>query len=244
MGFASAFSELPVSFNVAPMDSLDRPLASQVAMFDDLLTIQVHRPPLSLWDRSIKRTFDVAAAAIGLILLLPLFIAVSVAIRLDSRGPILFRQTRHGFNNEAIRVFKFRSMTTTENGDDFTQVVKNDPRVTRIGRILRATNIDELPQLINVLLGSMSIVGPRPHATAHNEIFLSKIPPLSRRHNVKPGITGWAQVNGFRGETDTIEKMQKRIDHDLQYIDNWSFMFDMKIIMMTLFSKKAYVNAY
>ena len=141
-------------------------------------------------------------------------------------------------------MIKFRTMTTLEDGEQFTQAVKDDPRVTRFGRILRQANIDELPQLINVLQGSMSIVGPRPHATAHNKYFQSKIAPFSRRHTVKPGLTGWAQVNGFRGATDTLEKMQRRVEHDLYYIDNWSFLLDMKIILLTLLSKRAYTNAH
>jgi lipopolysaccharide/colanic/teichoic acid biosynthesis glycosyltransferase len=169
---------------------------------------------------------------------------VALAIKLDSKGPIFFRQTRHGYNNQTIRIFKFRSMTTMEDGDDFRQVTRNDSRVTRVGRILRRTNIDELPQLLNVLLGQMSIVGPRPHATAHNDMFAGRILPFARRHNVKPGITGWAQVNGCRGATDSLEKMQERIEFDLHYIDNWSFLLDAKIIVMTLFSKKSYLNAY
>jgi lipopolysaccharide/colanic/teichoic acid biosynthesis glycosyltransferase len=131
-----------------------------------------------------------------------------------------------------------------ENGDQFTQATENDPRVTRVGRIIRSTNIDELPQLINVLRGEMSIVGPRPHATAHNSLFNNMIGRFSRRHNVKPGITGWAQINGYRGATDTLEKMRQRIEYDLHYVDNWSFLFDVKIIIMTLFSKRAYTNAY
>jgi lipopolysaccharide/colanic/teichoic acid biosynthesis glycosyltransferase len=135
-------------------------------------------------------------------------------------------------------------MAVMENGDQFTQATANDPRVTRVGRIIRRTNIDELPQLINVLYGNMSIVGPRPHATAHNALFNDMIVPFSRRHNVKPGITGWAQVNGYRGATDTFEKMQRRIEYDLHYIDNWSFLFDIKIIALTLFSKRSYLNAY
>jgi lipopolysaccharide/colanic/teichoic acid biosynthesis glycosyltransferase len=135
-------------------------------------------------------------------------------------------------------------MRVTEDGGRFTQAVKNDPRVTRIGRILRRTNIDELPQLLNILAGDMSVVGPRPHPIALNRQFEPRIVPLSRRHNVKPGLTGWAQVNGYRGETDTLEKMQQRVAHDLFYIDNWSFSLDVKIILMTLFSRKAYTNAY
>jgi lipopolysaccharide/colanic/teichoic acid biosynthesis glycosyltransferase len=135
-------------------------------------------------------------------------------------------------------------MHTIEDGHNFTQAVKNDPRVTAVGHFLRKTNIDELPQLFNVLFGQMSLVGPRPHPIALNDLFEQQITPLSRRHNVKPGITGWAQVNGFRGETDTLEKMQRRLQHDFYYIDHWSFLFDMQIIMMTLISKKAYCNAY
>ena len=135
-------------------------------------------------------------------------------------------------------------MYPIEDDGPFRQTSQNDPRVSRVGRIIRSTNIDELPQLLNVLFGDMSIVGPRPHATKHNALFKDRITPFSRRHSVKPGITGWAQVNGFRGATDTLEKMQKRIEYDLQYVDNWSFLFDMKIILMTLLSKKAYSNAY
>ena len=135
-------------------------------------------------------------------------------------------------------------MTTLEDGDQFVQAARNDSRITRVGAILRRTNIDELPQLINVLRGEMSIVGPRPHATAHNKMFEGKILVFSRRHVVKPGITGWAQVNGFRGATDTLEKMRQRVEHDLYYIDNWSFWLDLRIMVMTIFSKTAYTNAY
>ena len=240
---ASYFSELPAGIHFIPVDALDILASSQVVELGNFLTIQVHRRPLTPYDRFIKRTFDLLAAAVGLIVLSPLLLMVSAAIKLDSRGPVFFRQSRHGFNNEEIRVFKFRSMTATEDEIQFKQAIKNDPRVTSVGRVLRRTNIDELPQLINVLLGEMSIVGPRPHAVAHNALFSNMISPFSRRHVVKPGITGWAQVNGFRGITDTPEKMQQRIEHDLQYLDNWSFLLDMKIILMTLLSKKAYTNA-
>jgi Undecaprenyl-phosphate glucose phosphotransferase len=244
MSLASSLSELPVGLHIVPVDALELLASSHIAEFGGLLTIQVQRPPLSPFELTIKRSFDVLAATAGLVLLLPLFLAVSIAIKLESRGPIFFRQTRHGFNNEPIQVIKFRSMTTSEDGDQFTQAVKHDPRVTRIGRILRRTNVDELPQLINVIQGNMSMVGPRPHPTALNKFFLPSIAPLSRRHVVKPGITGWAQVNGFRGETDTLKKMQERVQHDLYYIDNWSFLFDMKIILLTVLSKKSYSNAF
>lgn len=244
MDLASSLAELPAGLHIVPVDALELLAGSQVTEFGDLLTIQVHSPPLTSFDLAVKRSFDLFAATVGSIFLSPLFLLVAVAIKLDSRGPVLFRQTRHGFNNAPIEVIKFRTMTTWESGETFTQAIRNDPRVTRLGRILRQTNIDELPQLINVIKGNMSVVGPRPHATAHNKFFQTKISPLSRRHTVKPGLTGWAQVNGFRGETDTLEKMQRRIEHDLYYIDNWSFLLDLKIILLTLFSKKAYTNAF
>jgi Undecaprenyl-phosphate glucose phosphotransferase len=242
--FTTSLGELPLGVHIVPVEELHALASLQIAKFDSLQTIQVCRPPLSVFDLCIKRTFDIVAATIGLIVLSPLFLIISIAIRLDSPGPVFFRNTRHGFNNEPIRVLKFRSMTTIEDGESFTQATRNDPRVTRIGQIIRQTNIDELPQLINVLRGEMSLVGPRPHATAHNALFSAVITPLSRRHNVRPGITGWAQVNGYRGATDVLEKMQRRIEYDLYYIDNWSFLFDLKIIMMTMFSKRAYLNAY
>jgi Undecaprenyl-phosphate glucose phosphotransferase len=238
-----ALSELPVDIHVVPVEAVDLVDAARIAEFGNILTLQVARRPLSRTDRLVKRAFDIAAAITGMILLSPLLAVVAIAIKLDSSGPVLFRQTRHGFNNEQIRVIKFRSMIVMEDGDAFRQAVKGDPRITRVGRILRRANIDELPQLFNVLLGDMSIVGPRPHATAQNKMFEQLISPFSRRHIVKPGITGWAQVNGYRGETD-IEKMHRRVQFDLYYIDNWSFLFDIKIIIMTLFSEAVYVNAY
>jgi exopolysaccharide biosynthesis polyprenyl glycosylphosphotransferase len=197
-----------------------------------------------LFEQAIKRTFDIIVAATGLILLAPLFALVAIAIKLESRGNVFFWQKRHGYNNTTIDVVKFRTMYETDDDNCFVQAKPADGRVTHVGRLLRRTNIDELPQLFNVLIGNMSIVGPRPHATAHNEMFEGRILPFSRRHNIKPGITGWAQVNGHRGETDTLEKMQRRVEHDLYYIDNWSFLLDMKIILLTLFSKRAYINAY
>ena len=241
---ASCLAELPAGIHIVPVDALNVFASSQITELGNLQTIQVYRPPLSRFDLFIKRAFDVICAATSLVVFSPLFLFVAIAIKLDSPGPVFFRQTRHGFNNDEIRVLKFRSMTSMEDGDQFTQAVENDARVTRVGNIIRRTNIDELPQLINVLRGDMSIVGPRPHATAHNAVFNNMIAPFSRRHNVKPGITGWAQVNGYRGATDTLEKMRRRIEYDLYYVDNWSFLLDLKIIAMTLFSKRAYANAY
>ncbi len=241
---AAALSELPISLHVVLVCEEEFLLSPQHAELAGVSTMQILRPPLSKFDLVAKRAFDLAAATVALVFLSPLLLTVAIVIKLDSRGPVIFRQTRHGYNNEAIRIFKFRSMTTSEDDDNFRQAVKNDPRVTRVGRMLRSTNIDELPQLFNVLIGEMSVIGPRPHPIALNETFATLISKYARRHTVKPGITGWAQVNGLRGETQTIEKMHKRILYDLYYIDNWSFVFDLKIIIMTLFSRNAYTNAY
>ena len=239
-------SELPVSVHVIPTASTEFWASAKVASLGETATIQVLRPPLSAFDLSIKRAFDICASAVGLVLLSPLLLTVSLGIKLELPGPILFRQNRHGYNNEIIPVVKFRTMNVLEDGElpaTFTQARSNDARLTRLGRVLRRTNIDELPQLINVLCGDMSLIGPRPHPIALNTMFRERIVPYSRRHNVKPGLTGWAQVNGLRGETNTFEKMQRRVDYDMFYVDNWSFLFDLKIVLMTLFSKTAYQNA-
>lgn len=241
---AHLLSELPVNVHIVPLGSVNVFGTSRIAELGDLKTLQVSRPPLSILDLAIKRTFDIVVSTIVLLLFVPLFAIVAIAIKLESRGAIFFWQKRHGYNNTTIEVVKFRTMYVTDDDDGFVQTKRQDSRVTHVGRILRRTNIDELPQLLNVLIGNMSIVGPRPHATAHNEMFEGRILPFSRRHNIKPGITGWAQVNGLRGETDTLEKMRRRVEHDLYYIDNWSFLLDMKIILLTIFSKRAYSNAY
>jgi Undecaprenyl-phosphate glucose phosphotransferase len=244
LALASALSDLPVDVHVVPVGSIDLMAVSRTTQFGNMVTMRIFQSPLTSFNRAIKRAVDIAAAIAGLILFSPLFVLVALAIKLDSRGPVLFRQTRHGYNNDPIRVLKFRSMTVMEDGDNFRPAIRHDPRVTRLGRLLRSTNIDELPQLFNVLVGDMSIVGPRPHATAQNEIFAELISSFFRRHNVMPGITGWAQVNGYRGNTDTLEKMQRRVEHDLFYIDNWSLLFDLKILIMTFVSRKVYWNAY
>jgi len=240
----NALSQMPVSIHLIPVGIESLLGSSSRGEVGGMATVHLLHPPLSIFEQILKEVFDRICAAAGLIVLAPLLLAAAVAIKLDSRGPILFRQTRHGFNNGVIRVLKFRTMNVIESGENFTQASRSDPRITRVGRILRRTNIDELPQLLNVLLGEMSIVGPRPHATAQNEMFDQLLAGFSRRHVVKPGITGWAQVNGFRGETDTLEKMKRRVEYDLYYIDNWSFLFDLKIIVLTLLSKRAYLNAY
>jgi Undecaprenyl-phosphate glucose phosphotransferase len=242
--FSRRLSDLPVTALVVLVDSPNVLATSRVVELGHALAIEVLRQPLSAFDLFLKRCFDLIVATTALLVLTPILPLVALAIKLDSPGPVLFRQTRHGFNNTSIRIFKFRTMTTIEDGSQFRQAVRNDPRITRMGRLLRRTNIDELPQLLNVLRGQMSIVGPRPHATAHNEMFENRIGSFARRHNVKPGLTGWAQVNGCRGETDALAKMQRRVELDLEYIDNWSFFFDLRICFLTLFCKKAYANAF
>jgi putative colanic acid biosynthesis UDP-glucose lipid carrier transferase len=157
---------------------------------------------------------------------------------------VFFVQKRYGLNGKQIGTIKFRTMNVCEDGDDVRQACRNDPRVTRFGAFLRRNSLDELPQFFNVLKGEMSIVGPRPHAVAHNELYRSKVHGYMLRHKVKPGITGWAQVNGWRGETDTVEKMEKRIEHDLHYIHNWNLSWDLKIIFLTVFGSKKANNAY
>jgi exopolysaccharide biosynthesis polyprenyl glycosylphosphotransferase len=240
-----ALSELPVRIQLLPIEMADFMRHSRIGSCGKLQVLELLWGPSSLRDRLLKRSFDIVVAGALLAFLWPLFLVVAILIKLETPGPVFFRQMRHGYNNDPISVLKFRSMTTFDDSrDQFRQAIRNDPRVTRVGRFLRRTNIDELPQLINVLRGEMSMVGPRPHAVTHNDMFADQIRRMFRRHNVKPGITGWAQVNGLRGETDTFEKMQKRIEHDLYYIDNWSFFFDLKIMIMTVVLKRAYTNAY
>jgi putative colanic acid biosynthesis UDP-glucose lipid carrier transferase len=183
--------------------------------------------------------------AVLLVLTLPLMVAIAVAIRLDTVGPALFRQTRRGLNNRPFTILKFRTMVFVP-GPELTvsQARRRDPRVTRVGRVLRRTSLDELPQLFNVLKGEMSLVGPRPHALAHDARYAAMIVGYAERHRVPPGITGWAQVNGHRGETDTLEKMQRRVDHDLAYIANRSLRLDLRILLLTIRTIWRDRNAY
>ncbi|WP_310373233.1 undecaprenyl-phosphate glucose phosphotransferase [Rhodoferax ferrireducens] len=192
----------------------------------------------------IKRASDIFISLMILILASPIFLALALAVKFTSPGPIIFKQRRYGLDGKEILVYKFRSMTTEDNGTVVKQATKNDSRITPLGAILRKTSLDELPQFVNVLQGRMSIVGPRPHAVAHNETYRKLVKGYMVRHKVKPGITGWAQVSGYRGETDTIDKMEKRIDYDLEYLRNWSLGFDLWIIVKTVLvvlnDKKAY----
>jgi exopolysaccharide biosynthesis polyprenyl glycosylphosphotransferase len=193
---------------------------------------------------SVKRVFDFFFASAFLMGAWPLLLALALGVKLSSPGPVLFRQRRLGRDGQTIEVLKFRTMSVTENGATVTQASKNDARVTRFGKFLRRTSLDELPQFVNVLLGDMSVVGPRPHAVAHNEHYRTKILEYMLRHKVRPGITGWAQVNGWRGETETLDKMVQRVAHDLEYIRRWSFAFDLEILALTVFGKKTRTNAY
>lgn len=210
----------------------------------ELTYVTMTSKPISGWGAFFKKTEDYLMAVIGLMLMAPAMAFIAAAIKLDSKGPIFFRQRRHGYNHKVIEVLKFRSMTCMDDGNQVVQATRGDWRVTRIGRMLRRTSLDELPQLINVLRGEMSIVGPRPHALAHNSHYGDLVENYANRHRVKPGITGWAQVHGFRGETENPEKMAQRISYDLEYIDNWSIWLDIKIILMTplfgIFRKGAY----
>ena len=238
-----AFMNLPVAIHLAPERIMDRFDSPHIVRIGSFASLRLTRPALSTAAIVAKRGFDIVAASTILLLALPVLLIIAGLIKLDTRGPVFFLQRRYGFNQQPFRIFKFRTMTTTDDGDVIRQATRNDPRITRIGRLLRRFNLDELPQLMNVIAGQMSLVGPRPHALAHDHAFQRKIALYARRHNVKPGITGWAQVNGLRGETDTDEKMAKRVAFDHWYIDNWSFWLDLGILLRTVFSARAYLNA-
>jgi Undecaprenyl-phosphate glucose phosphotransferase len=233
-GLIEKLGVLPVPVRLLPDRNASHYLGRPMSDIGLATAIDLKRAPLGAWERGIKTSIDFLIAALGLILFAPLLAAAALMIKLDSRGPVFFWQTRVGFNGQRFRILKFRTMRTLEDGDMIRQASRNDDRVTRVGRWLRATSVDELPQLVNVLLGQMAIVGPRPHAAAHDGEFDRTIANYALRHNVKPGITGWAQVCGFRGETPTIELVLKRVEHDLWYIHNWSFWLDLTILARTI----------
>ena len=235
---------LPADIRLCPDQTAFRMRPTGIVNYDGVPLLEIVRRPLDHWGPLIKAFEDRILAALLLAAAAPFLVLIAIAIRLDSEGPVLFRQRRHGFNHQVITVLKFRTMHVAEDGPVVRQARQNDARVTRVGRFLRRTSLDELPQLINVLRGDMSLVGPRPHALAHNEHFSSLVEHYARRHKMKPGITGWAQVNGCRGETDTQEKMRKRIELDLYYIENWSLWFDIRILALTPFLGLFHKNAY
>jgi putative colanic acid biosynthesis UDP-glucose lipid carrier transferase len=219
-------------------------LSNKVITFLGMPAVELNQPVSGDVCGIAKDLFDKVFAAFVLVMLTPLFIVIGIAIKLTSPGPILFSQPRLGLNGKEFNVYKFRSMRVHHEEGKVTQATRADPRITKIGAFLRRTSLDELPQFINVLMGDMSVVGPRPHALQHNELYKDKLEMYMLRHRVKPGITGWAQINGCRGETDTVDKMARRVEFDLQYIQNWSFWMDLKIIAWTACKGWTGNNAY
>lgn len=248
MELVARLSVLPVDIRVmldADIPELARKRRSRMG---ELELIDLYRRPIQGWDAVLKRGFDLVVASMAIVLLIPLMLACALAVRLDSSGPILFRQKRHGFNNRPVWVWKFRSMHADRcDASAINAVRRDDNRVTAVGRVLRRSSLDELPQLFNVLGGTLSLVGPRPHATAARTgdmVYDQVIAAYSARHKIKPGITGWAQVNGWRGELNTAEKLRRRIEHDLYYIEHWSLWLDVKILLRTPWSLITTRNAY
>lgn len=239
-----ALKILPIPVHLVPDANVARFLSSPLISTGSTWTAELRRAPLSWKERAMKRTFDLVGASLALIIFAPVMLLAAIMVKASSRGPVLFRQTRNGFNGSAFRIFKFRTMRVQEDGPTIVQASKNDPRVTSIGKWLRKTSIDELPQIFNVFLGDMSLVGPRPHAAAHNFNYEQIISQYAFRHHVKPGITGWAQVNGYRGETSALELMEKRVEHDLWYINNWSFLLDLIILLRTIIVTFGRPSAY
>jgi Undecaprenyl-phosphate glucose phosphotransferase len=225
---------LPLPVTLVPFGTLAQLFQRARSDIGGTVAIELQRAALSPTEQVVKRGVDIVLSLLGLIVLSPILLAAAIAIRLDSQGPALFRQTRHGFNGRPFRIYKFRTMTVMENGDVVEQAKKSDKRVTRVGRWLRRFSVDELPQLLNVFLGDMSLVGPRPHASAHERHFTSVIEKYAFRHHVKSGVTGWAQVHGARGETDTLDKMQRRVELDIWYINNWSIWLDFSVMIRTV----------
>jgi Undecaprenyl-phosphate glucose phosphotransferase len=240
--------ELPVDIRICGHASALKLSPKSYTYLGKLPLLTVFDRPLKGWGSALKSAIDRTLATLLLLVLSPLMLATALAIRLESPGPVLFRQKRYGFNNEPIEVLKFRSMYAEHCDQAAARLVtRNDPRVTRVGRFIRRTSIDELPQLINVLKGELSLVGPRPHAAeakAADRLYDQVVEGYFARHRVKPGITGWAQINGWRGETDTAEKIEKRVKHDLEYIDRWSLTFDLYILLKTPFALLKSENAY
>jgi putative colanic acid biosynthesis UDP-glucose lipid carrier transferase len=244
---ARKLEQLPCSVHVVThisSDLIDAQTARSVSRLGPLGLLDVKGKPLADWAPFVKKIEDTLLGLAFLLVTLPIFALAAIAIRMEGNGPVFFRQRRRGLNQRVIEVLKFRTMNVMEDGDDVRQATAHDPRVTRVGRILRRTSLDELPQLLNVLKGEMSLVGPRPHALVHDEQFGEQLERYANRHQVKPGITGLAQVNGFRGETGTAEKMRRRVEYDLEYINNWSLGLDLKILARTFLAVSTGRNAH
>lgn len=235
---------LPVASRLLP-DTRVRSLTNFTSSaHPDLLAIEIQRAPLTGTQRLAKRIMDIVLASLALTFFLPIMMLTAIAIKLDSAGPVIFRQSRNGFNGRQFIIYKFRTMTVQDNGAAVPQALRDDPRVTSIGRLLRSTSIDELPQLLNVLKGDMSVIGPRPHALAHDSYFENVVSDYAFRHHVKPGITGWAQCNGARGATPSVEHISERVKLDLWYINNWGFWLDIQILAKTVVEVLRKRNAY
>lgn len=239
---------LPVDIRLSAQDQLVRYRPRAYSYIGNLALLDLFDRPLGDWGPFLKSISDHVIATLALIVLFPVFLVVALAVKLESKGPVFFKQKRYGFNNELIEIYKFRSMYTDQADVDARKLVtKDDPRVTRVGRFIRRTSLDELPQLFNVMKGELSLVGPRPHATmasAAGNLYETVVDGYFARHKVKPGMTGWAQINGWRGETDTAEKIERRVEHDLYYIENWSLTFDLYILARTPFALMKSEGAY
>jgi Undecaprenyl-phosphate glucose phosphotransferase len=235
---------LPVSARLLP-DSQIRTLTNYASSgHQRILSLEIQRAPLNIAEQTVKRALDLVIGSLALIFFMPAMAFTALAIKLDGPGPVFFLQNRRGFNGRDFVMIKFRTMTVQENGSTITQATRNDPRVTRIGRLLRVASADELPQLFNVLRGEMSLIGPRPHALAHDNYFENLLQDYAYRHHVKPGMTGWAQVNGLRGATPSVEQIARRVEMDLWYINNWSLWLDIQILIKTFFEVLRKRNAF
>ncbi len=243
-GLIAELRILPFPVNLIPVGAVSEIFRQPSHELGNAICIEVQRGPLTPFEYTVKRCIDVVLSGIGLLALLPLLVMVAIAIKLDSPGPVLFKQRRCGFNGRCFQILKFRTMSVLEDGTAIAQAQRIDNRVTHLGKWLRRTSIDELPQLLNVLEGSMSLVGPRPHAVAHDTQFDKVVRNYAFRHRVKPGLTGWAQVNGCRGPTPTPTDIERRVERDLWYIDNWSFRLDFAILLQTVTEVLRCRNAY
>ena len=244
VGLLDALRDTTASIYFVPDTFVTDLIQGRMDAVNGIPVVAVCETPFVGMDGVIKRGSDILLALLILLLISPLLLLIALAVKLTSPGPAIFRQRRYGLDGDEITVYKFRSMTALDDGGKIEQAHKGDARVTPLGAFLRRTSLDELPQFFNVLQGRMSIVGPRPHAVAHNEMYRKLIKGYMQRHKVKPGITGWAQVNGYRGETDTLEKMKARIDYDLEYLRNWSLRLDLYIIAKTVWVVLKADNAY
>lgn len=244
LSIQSGLRLVPRAVYVVPSDSVAGLFGLPVRRVGHSIAVETQRVPMSGFARAIKRAIDITVAASVLLFLAPVLLIIAALIKLDSSGPVFFRQRRNGYRGREFRILKFRTMSVLEDGDAVTQARRDDQRVTRVGRLLRKTSFDELPQLLNILRGEMSLVGPRPHAVAHDELYAKLIENYELRQHVKPGVTGWAQVNGLRGETPTVDLMLRRIEFDLWYAANSSVVLDLQILARTVFTVLRQVNAY